>query len=110
MLQKLVLPSGLVRERAGSPGSVLAAGQLYLALADARDELHIKLAPDSESAADDLISAIPQVHSLACSRLVACLHVLHLTLQAVQVHSAQAGAGLQSTSLACNLGALTRFL
>ena len=60
VLQKLVLPSGLVRQRSGSAGSVLAAGQLLTTLADARDELHVKLAPDSESAADDLYSAIPQ--------------------------------------------------
>ena len=61
VLQKLVLPNGLVRPKPGSPASILATGRLYLALADARDELHVSLAADSESAADDLYSAIPQV-------------------------------------------------
>ena len=62
VLQKLVLPNGLVRPKPGSPASVLATGRLYQALADARNELHVSLAADSESAADDLYSAIPQVH------------------------------------------------
>ena len=68
VLQKLVLPNGLVRPKPGSPGSVLAAGRLYLALADARDELHVGLAAESESAADDLYSAIPQVRPGVCFR------------------------------------------